>query len=809
MLAPFKKSHLILIAFFLVFVGLLGMDSFLLGQGASSIEIRRKFREVIRLLEEGHEAEAGRKFDEVLSELSQHPDKELILELRDEAGYQWFLKAMTAKPRQGDSEEDKVAIKRLVLVAQKFLKLASIEEKRKKTNVKRVKDLLNKMATSRHEERYYWMEVIGSKVGQYVFLDEEIPAILGNSDDKRHIPIIILLTRLGEHAVLPLIELLDSNDSVVRRNAAAILGNIKDRRALPALIRLAQNDGDGGVKAAASKAVEKMMGKINLKDAKEYYLALAEKYYENDPYYTRNSYQESVIWKWEKGKLHHWEVPRILFNESLAEEALFDALDLDSDYDAAWTLLLNVYFAELNEVNSSLEVARNLADKGKLNEKGRVKLPILVNASRALRMVKVVTSLRGKVQLYRALKRAMDDKRVEVAVSCIEALRDLKVDGSLLPRKAVIRRPVTVSDGKVRKVKGGNNTTSPAFSSPPKSEGQPLVDALSYDDKRVRYAAAEALARLNPKEDFYGSEKVVEVLAQAVSEIAPRTVLIIANSPQVRNTFKDLLIKLNYEPFTAPTGKSGIFRALSVPTWDLIMISDYLPDLRAYEIINKLKNDYRTKHIPIFVLAKAKLRRRTEIQYQGRAEKVISMKATQVYLQSVLNDLFGTEEYKNDIKGRTVLVAKKAAEALASIPVRDTILQPQNAISALVKILPKQPPEVKLPIMKAMANLKDPQALPVLLATFDRNNNNPEEVRIGACFAIGEILKSMAEITQETYLALKGALQESSYKINLAAARAFGKVPLDPQRYRELFNLRSENDGPYLFRHIFKIRGRR
>lgn len=803
MLAHPKRA---LFAFFMGLIALMMMVDFLTlnGQTSDSAEIRRKFRQVIQLFETGQKAEAGRLLDEVLQKLVQNPDKELILELKEEAGFKMFIEAMSTKPSGRADEDEKIAIQRLVKGAERFLKLASIEEKRQKTNLGRIRRLVNKMITARHEERYYYMEVISAKVGQYVFTLPELPGILGDSSNRLQIPMIILLTRMGEHSVRPLIEILYSNDGLVRQNAAAILGNIRDRRAIPVLARLAEKDRESRVRETAKQALEKILGKITPLPAKEYFLALAEKFYENDSVFTRNSYQDYVIWKWEKGSLKNWEVPSLLFNEVLAEEALFDALDMDTNYDEAWTLLLNVYFAQINEVMSSLRVAQDLADKERLSETGRTKLDTLQNAARALKMVNVVTSLRGKVQLYRALKRALKDKRAEVAMSCIEALRDLKVDGSLLPRGMASSTPNSGNTGgNVRKVK----TDTPAPASTSSAEGSPLLDSLTYDDKRVRYSAAEALARLNPADDFSGSEKVVEVLSEAISEIAPRTVLVIASSPQVRNVMRGYLTSLNFAPFVVATGKSGLHRALSIPTWDLIMISDYLPDLRGYEIIDRLKRDYRTKHIPVFILAKSRLKPKAEIDYQGRASRVIDISSTQNSLKDVLGNLFDTEEYRRDVKGRTVLMAKKAAEALANIPVRSTKLQPQKALQALIGTLTKQPPEVKIPAMMALANLQDPNALKDLTTVF-RNKNNEEKVRIAACYAMGEILKTMSDINQEAFVALKVALQESSYNINLAASQAYGKVPLTPEKYLELFNIRAEGEGNYLFRHIVRLRRR-
>jgi hypothetical protein len=52
---------------------------------------------------------------------------------------------------------------------------------------------------------------------------------------------------------------------------------------------------------------------------------------------------------------------------------------------------------------------------------------------------------------------------------------------------------------------------------------QPLVDALSFDDKAVRYSAAIAIAAAGPKKPFDESRLVIQNLAQVLSEQPQQT----------------------------------------------------------------------------------------------------------------------------------------------------------------------------------------------------------------------------------------------------------------------------------------------
>ncbi|RME04344.1 MAG: hypothetical protein D6805_03380 [Planctomycetota bacterium] len=797
------------ISFFLL---LMWVSSFippsLHAQGMSKAEIRKKFRQVIEHVERGEYNEATTIFEAVLKELNSNPNQELILELRNEAGFAWFISAMSIKGQ-----------KRLGMLAKKFLQLASIPQGVEKPAKAHVRKLFNKMATARYDERYYIMEVIASRFGQYLFMLEEIPGILGNTEDKMQIPLIILLTRMGERAVLPLLEILDSNDGSVRQNAAMILGNIRDRRAIPALARLAISDGQSRVRSQAEIALKKIVGEEKGRQiisggknaVLQEYIQLAEKYYKNDPFYTRNPYKDAIIWKWnsQKAQLDFWQIPSFLFNEALAEEILQDALVFSNgEHDPAWTLLLDVYFAQLNETRDSLDVTQDLERKAKLPDRYRYMLKDLQKAREELKRVRIITAIRGKKQLYKALKKALDDKRPEVAVSCIEALRDLRVDGSLLPQGGA---------------GSGNYSTSSSKPSIQKTKGAPLVEALFSKDKRVRYAAAEALAKLHPKSNFQHSSRVIEVLAEALQERGPRTILIIAPQDQGGNTmmgkFQSSTLKALYQPFLATSGQEGIQRALTNPNFDLIIVSPYLPKYTAWEIIDKLRNDYRTKHIPIYVMVRQndyktkRLYQAGEDGEEGRSEDVISIEISSSVLAGKLQNLFQGPEYEEDIKARKTEVARKAAEALASIPEFGSYFKLDKALPALLSTFDNQPDEVKIPAMEAIAHLGDSRAKDKLVDYF-KNRENSIASRVAACFALGEVLKKTRETSDIAYTVLKAALQERSYKITLAAGQALGKMPLPPDKYVELFNLRKvnlenpEQKGIYLYRHMVRLKKR-
>ena len=68
--------------------------------------------------------------------------------------------------------------------------------------------------------------------------------------------------------------------------------------------------------------------------------------------------------------------------------------------------------------------------------------------------------------------------------------------------------------------------------------GQPLIDGMRSPDRLVRFESAFAVAAALPESEFPGRERVVPLLAEAVSQTGTANVLVVAgtdDSPQPRD----------------------------------------------------------------------------------------------------------------------------------------------------------------------------------------------------------------------------------------------------------------------------------
>jgi CheY-like chemotaxis protein len=132
----------------------------------------------------------------------------------------------------------------------------------------------------------------------------------------------------------------------------------------------------------------------------------------------------------------------------------------------------------------------------------------------------------------------------------------------------------------------------------------PLVDALYAPDRRVQFAAAEALVKLEPKVRFLGSSRVVPVLARFVTGLpSPRAVVIDGNGERASQV-AGYLRGLGYNAHVASTGAQGFSEAVEAADVELITIDpNFIGDSwKLAEILGNLKADARTAGIPVFLV---------------------------------------------------------------------------------------------------------------------------------------------------------------------------------------------------------------
>jgi CheY-like chemotaxis protein len=329
--------------------------------------------------------------------------------------------------------------------------------------------------------------------------------------------------------------------------------------------------------------------------------------------------------------------------------------------------------------------------------------------------------------------------------------------------------------------------------------GAALSAALTYGDKRVRYAAAIALAQLNPTSSFANSDQVMVNLIDALGESGQRVILVVERDRGNRNRILGLLRELGYMAFGVEDGRGGLMRTKAFPGEDMVIVSSELnpagegSDPLEFQFIDNLREDYRTKHIKVMVLTPEE--RVDEMQTLvdgGRAVDVVTPDVDKATLNDKLLAAFGNEADQRDEKARSDKIAERAARAIAGIPTGHTTFEIASASAALVKNVRRdsgRPDSVRLACLAALEAI-GPAAREVgieILTNEFQDETNSIEVRRALPRAIGEILKG-SEIPGETFQLLKAALGSEDTELWRNAGYALGKAKLTGAQALEVFN---------------------
>ncbi|MBC7783006.1 MAG: HEAT repeat domain-containing protein [Burkholderiales bacterium] len=326
---------------------------------------------------------------------------------------------------------------------------------------------------------------------------------------------------LGRLGLNPLVAATESDDPGQLTTVALLLGDIGYDAAVPYLTRLVETSNVDTVKQAANQALAKLGG-ASAKSGNLFY-DLAEKlYYSRSPLVADARFPQANVWRHESGKgLLRTPVPQSIYNDLMTMRACEYALQLGAEQDALSLWLASNYKREADLPAGETDATRQ-ANQGDAHYYG-------------------VTA--GAQYVNSALARAINDRNSAVALKAVKSLQEIVGDANY------------------------KSTGSPG----------PLVDAMQYGERRVRFEAAFTLAGALPQSAFAGQEMVVPLLAEAISQTGQPSVLVVMPTQEAVNAIVDPLKVEKFITAGATNAASALAAAAAVPAIDVVVISDELP----------------------------------------------------------------------------------------------------------------------------------------------------------------------------------------------------------------------------------------
>jgi HEAT repeat protein len=748
-------------------------------------EARKLFNEGKDLYLRGKFAESYSKFEQAFQK---QPSSDLVYAFIQRAGVDVVTGMMTAK----DENMRNVGYRLFELAGP-----AGNDRIRKGKAVieKYIEDLRDNDLAVQQSARWH-LKNIGPYAARFL-----VPFLGHAQADLFRSRVILTLTEMGTDVSLAVAEALNSKNATMRQNAAVVLGNIKDDRTVPALRRSQSNPNETPeVRKLAHEALIKItrQSEDKWKEAKEYYLDLAENLYNQSPAAVHVWNRAWLVWHWdeEKDVLTEREVARFVWAQQLAEESIYDALALDPDYRregwSPWSLLVCVHFQQAVDAEggtAAAEAALKGNDPGFLPEHLESLKKMLEGADRN----KVLAKVPGRAHMYEALGRCLRDGNAGVAV---EILETLKAEGSAADLPAA----------------GADAAASP---------GGPLILALTHDDKRVRYAAAETYVALTPKEEKLGKQLVIPNLVDALGESGVRVALVIYdvqddNDRNYINALTKLLNQANVFPVIARSGGEGVVKAKQFPTEDVVIIQRKVAGQIYFKeeptsrkrivetVYDTLRDDVRTRSMPRVLLGDnpAELEE-SRTAFGSTAQGFIGKSAGMIEWRGLFERLFAAPEAQKDSKDRADKLALAAAESLASIDPANTHLEVREAVDALIKsvdptVMRADP--IRVAAARALGRFGDQRAVDVLAKALAVKAEDPEQAK-GQKAARLQFARALAQIFQQVRMApskevfenLKKQLLDGDLDIESAAGEALGNADLTSVQRLDVEKVRRVN----------------
>jgi len=133
----------------------------------------------------------------------------------------------------------------------------------------------------------------------------------------------------------------------------------------------------------------------------------------------------------------------------------------------------------------------------------------------------------------------------------------------------------------------------------------PLVLAARHGDRRLRFAAVEAVVRIHPRQGFAGASFVAESLRFFAATTGwPRVLVADARLHESRQ-IASYLAPLGYQADLARSGRELIQRALECPDYEMLFIDAGIDDPPLGLLLQQLRRDGRTAALPVGVVTRA------------------------------------------------------------------------------------------------------------------------------------------------------------------------------------------------------------
>jgi hypothetical protein len=491
--------------------------------------------------------------------------------------------------------------------------------------------------------------------GEYA-MPQLLDAVLDGSKPALRAEATQLLIDMGGDAVTPLAVALKSLSPSQQEIIVTILGRSGQRTALPYVVELARTTDSDSVRSAAERAAQALGGNTTL-DPAALFFQLAEGYYDERSDLTSFPGEEfQLLWAYDPGLgLIMTPIRTEVYHEAMAMRSVERVLRERPDAPDAIGLWIAANYSREIDAPASYENPAYSSDR---------------------RGAEYFAVAAGSPIAQRVLARAIDDRATPLARRAIAAIEQTAGATNL----------VAVGD-----------------------EGRsPLLDALAYADRRVRYDAALALAAAQPTSSFSGSEQVVPILASAIRSAGELyAVILTGRDREEYDRLRGILEAAGYTVLPpSDQGLGGLAAPLAeVPGVDLIVTS--LPFDQTRQQIEQARAGRKVSVAPVLALVPPEDLEAMDRQF-GRDTLVATRRGSinRQQITAAVGQLVERASGGAISEGEADLYAARSLAALRDLAVsRNGVLEVAAAAQQLVSALPEVDAGARLAVAEVLAHI--------------------------------------------------------------------------------------------------------
>jgi len=545
--------------------------------------------------------------------------------------------------------------------------------------------------------------------------------------------IVTMLGSMGRNAVRAFSVALQSKDTKLVEFLANALKEIQYPSALPRLREVLMRPGlnDTTVKIVKAAMISCSGGDraVLEKSPAELFYQLADKYYTHaesvmpDP-----RFGDAFVWFWKDGTgVEQIPVPKAILCDIYAMRMARMAIKHDATHYPAVPLWLSAC------VRREIDLPAGKTDPLWPKDKPTAAYYLLASSPRYLQQV---------------LGRAMKDANVPIATRVIDAMR--------------------------------RNTGAPSLVDPLPGGAQPLVSAMGYPDRGVRFLAAETLALAQPTKLFNGSPVVLSLMNEALRQKGKKYAMVIAKDDEKRNILKDAVRAAGYLVIDESDTSKVLISARKAVGLDVVVIG---PDLSPMAVVNTFRRETIYYYMPI-VISRMTPGLRQIAKVDGKIVLVNPAKVDEETVAKALSEAIKLSAGKPLSEAQALEWAIRAAKVVRSVGIRrGSIYDVHRSTASLAEALKSENNALRIAAAEALAVI-DSAVAQQAIVTLALDGGADEAVRVAAFNAASESVRHFGnECTDAQSKAVKDVvIGAGSHKLLQAAAQLLGTMNLPSEK---------------------------